>query len=142
MRTPPQGASQSTLDAVYVYVVPWSEFPIVPSLPSLPTHEPLGDVGAIGTGRDELPRVCVHLLLGQYAPDKGLRWPSVSIYLVVLYVIVKCQWLTTSNVNKGSSIDVGGIGTGRDELPCVCLHLLGPAGADPASVYPGPLPKP
>ena len=27
---------QSTLDAVYVYVVPWSEFPIVPSFPT--TH--------------------------------------------------------------------------------------------------------
>jgi len=24
---------QSTLDAVYIYVVPWSEFPIVPSYP-------------------------------------------------------------------------------------------------------------
>ena len=24
---------QSTLDAVYVYVVPWTEFPIVPSYP-------------------------------------------------------------------------------------------------------------
>jgi len=28
----------STLDAVYVYVVPWSEFPIVPSYP----HYPVG----------------------------------------------------------------------------------------------------
>jgi len=28
----------STLDAVYVYVVPWSEFPIVPSYPHYP-HE-------------------------------------------------------------------------------------------------------
>ena len=27
---------QSTLDAVYVYVVPWSEFPIVPSYPHYP----------------------------------------------------------------------------------------------------------
>jgi len=27
---------QSTLDAVHVYVVPWSEFPIVPSYPHYP----------------------------------------------------------------------------------------------------------
>ena len=27
---------QSTVDAVYVYVVPWSEFPIVPSYPHYP----------------------------------------------------------------------------------------------------------
>ena len=27
---------QSTLDAVYVYIVPWSEFPIVPSYPHYP----------------------------------------------------------------------------------------------------------
>ena len=27
---------QFTLDAVYVYVVPWSEFPIVPSYPHYP----------------------------------------------------------------------------------------------------------
>jgi len=27
---------QSTLDVVYVYVVPWSEFPIVPSYPHYP----------------------------------------------------------------------------------------------------------
>ena len=31
---------QSTLDTVNVYVVPWSEFPIVPSLPTLATHPP------------------------------------------------------------------------------------------------------
>ena len=29
---------QSTLDAVYVYVVPWSEFPIVPSYPDYPQY--------------------------------------------------------------------------------------------------------
>ena len=27
---------QSTLDAVYVYEVPWSEFPIIPSYPHYP----------------------------------------------------------------------------------------------------------
>ena len=31
---------RSTLDAVYVYVVPWPEFPIVPSYPHYPTPPP------------------------------------------------------------------------------------------------------
>ena len=33
-------ACQSNLDAVYVYVVPWSEFPIVPSYPHYPQRVP------------------------------------------------------------------------------------------------------
>ena len=36
----------SSLDVVYVYIVPWSEFPIVPSYPQFPQ-------GAGGTGAGE-----------------------------------------------------------------------------------------
>ena len=32
---------RSTLDAVYVYVVPWSEFPIDPSYPHYPQRLPI-----------------------------------------------------------------------------------------------------
>jgi len=31
---------QSTFDAIYVYVVPWSDFPTVPSYPHYPNHPP------------------------------------------------------------------------------------------------------
>ena len=48
----------STLDAVYVYVVPWSEFPFVPSYPHYPssffltTLEPREHcVAAVGIGQ-------------------------------------------------------------------------------------------
>ena len=40
---------QSTLDAVYVYVVPWSEFPIVPSYAYYP-HTLLGAFQVCGVG--------------------------------------------------------------------------------------------
>ena len=40
---------QSTLDAVYVYVVPWSEFPIVPS--KAPSSDGMGANGS-GTNSD------------------------------------------------------------------------------------------
>ena len=44
---------QSTIDAVYGYVVPWSEFPIVPSYPHCPkfTREVANDEGGRYLGR-------------------------------------------------------------------------------------------
>jgi len=39
---------QSTLDAVYVYVVPWSEFPIVSSYPHYPQLAPVAGHVAFG----------------------------------------------------------------------------------------------
>ena len=35
---------QSSLDAVYVYVVSWSEFPIVPSYPHYPHYRCRGNM--------------------------------------------------------------------------------------------------
>jgi len=42
---------QSTLDAVYVYEVPWSEFPIIPSYPHYPHPSPRARLAEIGSGR-------------------------------------------------------------------------------------------
>ena len=53
---------QSTLDAVYVYVVSWSEFPIVPSHPHYPHLPQLGAtrcVGFMGELTLEKPRLCL-----------------------------------------------------------------------------------
>ena len=49
---------QSTLDAVYVYVVPWLEFPIVPSYPHYPltprfARNPLSTVAPIRQSRPD-----------------------------------------------------------------------------------------
>jgi len=48
---------QSSLDAVYVYVVPWSEFPIVPSYP----HYPQDGVQEFGGGGGRGKRSAVRL---------------------------------------------------------------------------------
>ena len=53
---------QSTLDAVYVYVVPWSEFPIVPSYPHYPHCQGNPDVEYRGTSL-----IRNHLHLGPFS---------------------------------------------------------------------------
>jgi hypothetical protein len=45
---------QSTFDAVYVYVVPWSKFPIIPCYP----HYPQGGVWGEETIKSEGLQVC------------------------------------------------------------------------------------
>jgi len=57
---------QSTLDAVYVYVVPWSEFPMVPSYPHYPQVWGLGFevwIGVSGSGEKRAMSVAACALL-------------------------------------------------------------------------------
>ena len=62
--------TQSTLDAVYVYVVPWSELPIVPSYPHYPQKvHPL----PVGVGVQPVDGVAAWLLVTLVVGRRGRR---------------------------------------------------------------------